>query len=61
VLLCLAGGMLGVLLSVWCVDAVRHLVPTDVPRLREVSIDSGVLTFSLGLSLLTGLLVGIVP
>ena len=61
VLLCLAGGVLGVQLSVWCVDAVRHLVPSDVPRLREVSIDSGVLVFSLGLSLLTGLLVGILP
>lgn len=60
-LLCLAGGMLGALLSVWCVDAVRHFVPPDVPRLREVSVDATVLLFSLGLSLLTGLLVGILP
>ena len=60
-LLCLAGGLLGVLLSVWCVDAVRHFVPPDVPRLREVSVDATVLLFSLGLSLLTGLLVGILP
>jgi putative ABC transport system permease protein len=61
VLLCLAGGALGVLLSVWCVDAVRNFVPSDVPRLRDVSVDATVLGFSLGLSLLTGLLVGILP
>jgi len=61
VLLCMAGGVLGVLLSVWCVDAVRHFVPPDVPRLREVSVDVTVLLFSLGLSLVTGLLVGILP
>lgn len=61
VLLCLAGGLLGVLLSVWCVDAVRQFVPPDVPRLREVSVNSTVLTFSTGLSLLTGLLIAILP
>jgi putative ABC transport system permease protein len=61
ILLCLAGGVLGALLSLWCVDAARHFAPTDVPRLGEVSVDSTVLMFALGLSLLTGLLVGILP
>ncbi|MGZ0172158.1 MAG: FtsX-like permease family protein [Planctomycetales bacterium] len=61
VLLCLAGGALGVLLPVWCVDAVRNFVPSDVPRLCDVSVDATVLAFSLGLSLLTGLLVEIFP
>ena len=61
VLLCLAGGALGVLLPVWCVDAVRNFVPSDVPRLCDVSVDATVLAFSLGLSLLTGLLVEFFP
>jgi putative ABC transport system permease protein len=61
ILLCLAGGTLGALLSVWCVDMVRHFVPPDVPRLREVSVDATVLLFAVGLSLTTGLLVGILP
>jgi putative ABC transport system permease protein len=61
VLLCLAGGALGSLLSVWCIDAVRLFAPTKVPRLGEVSVDSTVLMFALGLSLMTGLFVGILP
>ncbi len=61
VLLCLAGGVLGVLLSIWGVDLVRHFVPDDVPRLRDVAVDSTVLLFSLGLSLATGVLVGVIP
>ena len=61
ILLCLAGGALGALLSIWWVDAVRLFAPTNVPRLGEVSVDSTVLMFALGLSLMTGLLVGILP
>lgn len=37
VLLCLVGGLVGVLLSIWCVDAVRLLAPSDIPRLRPAS------------------------
>lgn len=60
-LLCLAGGAAGVLLSVWSVDIVRTLAPPDVPRLLNVRVDPAVLAFALGLSVLTGVLVGSLP
>lgn len=60
-LLCLAGGAVGVLLSIWSVDVVRALTPPDVPRLLNVRVDPTVLAFALGLSILTGVFVGSLP
>ncbi|MBI1314634.1 FtsX-like permease family protein [bacterium] len=60
-LLCLAGGAAGILLSFWSVDVVRAFAPPDVPRLQTVRIDVLVLAFALGLSVLTGVLVGGLP
>ncbi|HEU5218949.1 MAG TPA: ABC transporter permease [Gemmatimonadales bacterium] len=60
-LLGLSGGMLGLLLS-WA--GVRLLVaraPTTVPRLAELSVDPTVLGFTLLLSVLTGVLFGLIP
>lgn len=61
VLLCLAAGAVGILLTVWSIDVTRALAPPNVPRLQDVSIDLSVLGFALGLSLLTGILVGLLP
>lgn len=60
-MLCLAGGLFGILVSIWSVDIVRALAPQDVPRLGEVRVDLGVLGFAIGLSVLTGLVVGVLP
>ena len=60
-LLGLAGGLVGVLLAVWCVDAVRLLAPPDIPRLQTVRVDAVVPLFATALALLTGVAVGILP
>jgi putative ABC transport system permease protein len=61
VLLSLAGGVLGLLLAVWVTAALVHATPAGVPRMNEVSADSWVLSFTLGLSVLTGIVFGIFP
>jgi len=59
--LAMAGGVLGLLLAVWCVRALRGVVPDMFPLLQHMSVDLPVLAFTLGLSALTGLLFGLVP
>jgi predicted permease len=61
VMLALAGGALGLLLAMWGIAALIHLSPTNLPRVQTISLDSHVLYFTLALSLLTGLLFGLVP
>ncbi|HEX8188381.1 MAG TPA: ABC transporter permease [Pyrinomonadaceae bacterium] len=60
-LLGLAGGAAGLLLSVWGVEAIIKLSPATVPRLAETNIDARVFLFALGVSILTGLVFGIAP
>lgn len=60
-LLSLVGGGLGVLLARIGLDVVLRLQSGNLPRLHEVTIDARILVFSLGLSLLTGLVFGLVP
>jgi putative ABC transport system permease protein len=60
-LLGLAGGLLGLVLAYWGVNALRALVPPNTPRMDEVQLDSMVLVFTFGVSLLTGLFFGLVP
>jgi putative ABC transport system permease protein len=61
VLLAIGGGAAGVVLATWGLDALLALAPTNLPRSAEIRLDSGVLLFSLGLSIATGLLFGIAP
>jgi putative ABC transport system permease protein len=60
-LLGLLGGGLGLLLAPWAVAGLIKLAPQDVPRLAEARIDGGVLLYTLGISLLSGLVFGVVP
>ena len=60
-LLALLGGTLGLLFSYWGVNAFVAGARTLLPRLDEVSIDYRVLMFTLGLSVITGLVFGIAP
>ncbi len=57
----LAGGLLGLALAYWGVDALRALAPAKTPRMDEVQIDPLVLAFTFGVSLLTGLFFGLAP
>ena len=61
VLLALLGGMAGLLLSRWCLMIMVRFGSEAVPRLGETQTDGWVLLFTLGVSLLTGLLFGLGP
>jgi putative ABC transport system permease protein len=61
VMLSLAGGALGLLLAVWWSDLLVTLGKDDIPRAVHVGIDWRVLGFTLGVSLLTGLIFGLAP
>ena len=61
VLLSLGAGVLGVLLAFWGVRGLVASLPDNVPRADEIGLNVQVLTFTLLVSLLTGLLFGIAP
>jgi predicted permease len=60
-LLSAAGGVVGIALATWSLDALVAFAPADLLRAPSLSIDLRVLLYTLGLSMLTGLIVGIVP
>ncbi|MEW6735010.1 MAG: ABC transporter permease [Acidobacteriota bacterium] len=55
------GGALGLLLGFWGIDLLIALSPDNTPRLDEVSVDFRVMGFTLLLSLLTGIIFGLLP
>jgi predicted permease len=59
--LSIAGGALGLLLAMWGMDALLSLVGDGLPRSQEVRLDGRVVLFTVGVSVLTGLLFGLVP
>ena len=61
VLLAVCGGLAGILLARWGLDALLALAPPNLPRVADIHLDPGVLVFSLVLSVITGLLFGIAP
>ncbi len=61
VLLALVAGSLGLLLAWWTLDALVALIPSDVPRTGAISLNAGVFSFALLLSIVTGLVFGLVP
>ncbi|HME10466.1 MAG TPA: ABC transporter permease [Bryobacteraceae bacterium] len=60
-LLSLIGGLAGIATAIGTLSFILHFVPSNIPRLSEVNIDWRVLAFALLISLLTGLLFGLVP
>ena len=61
VLLAGLGGLVGLLLAYWGTDLLVSLIPETVQRLWKISVDGRVLCFTLGVSLLTGVLFGLTP
>jgi len=61
VLLSLLGGAVGLLLAVWWSDLLIALGKEDIPRAVNVGIDLRVLGFTLGVSILTGVIFGLAP
>ena len=61
VLLALAGGACAFLVTMWIVQALRTILPPEIPRLQEIRIDSEAAWFTLAASLLAALLSGLAP
>ncbi len=61
VLLSLIGGALGLLLSVWLTDVLVAISPANTPRFDEIHPDARVFAFTLGITVVTGLLFGLAP
>jgi putative ABC transport system permease protein len=61
VLLSLIGGALGVVLARVGIRALLSAYPASLPRTSEVTVDMPVLLFTLGVALVTGVLVGLAP
>jgi predicted permease len=55
------GGAAGVALAAVAVRVLRAVVPANVPRAADIAIDPRVLLFALGITLLTGMLFGMMP
>jgi len=60
-LLGLAGGALGLIVAGWGTKLALTALPTTLPRAEEVGLDRRVLLFTFVISLLTGILAGLVP
>ena len=61
VLLGVLGGAGGILIAWAGLYAVRTINPGNIPRLAEISIDARVLAFTAAISILTGVIFGLVP
>jgi putative ABC transport system permease protein len=61
VLLSLSGGLLGVWLAMWGIDLLVALSPGHLPRPAEIGIDNRVLGYTFLVSLLTGIVFGLIP
>jgi predicted permease len=61
VFLALCGGATGVVFAIALLRGVIRFVPKDLPRLDQVSTDFRVLAFAIFVSLLTGILFGVLP
>ena len=68
VLMAVAGGIVGLAIGVWGARALLTISPADLPRIDELNnggilamLDYRMLGFTMGISLLTGILFGIVP
>jgi putative ABC transport system permease protein len=61
ILLSLCGGLFGLLLAVWAVPVLTRLSAGSIPRVEEISLNFSVLSFTLLISLLTGIVFGLIP
>jgi predicted permease len=61
VLVAAAGGACAFLISIWMVQGLATILPSDIPRLAELRVEISVGWFTLGISLLAALLSGLAP
>jgi predicted permease len=61
IVLGIAGGVAGLALAYGALQLLVAIAPANLPRIENISIDSTALLFTLGISLLAGLLFGLIP
>ncbi len=60
----LLGGLgcgVGLVFGIWGLDALRSILPSNVPRIDEVTLNTPVFVFAIALSLVTSIVFGLVP
>ena len=60
-LIALVGGVLGTVLAVWGTKALLALAPANLPRVNAVQVDLRILLLSFAVSLVCGVIFGLVP
>ncbi|MEY2578985.1 MAG: hypothetical protein QOI49_1809, partial [Verrucomicrobiota bacterium] len=55
------GGLFGLLLAQWGTDALVKTIPQNIPRISTIQLDASVLIFTMLVSLVTGVVFGLVP
>jgi len=61
VMLSVVSGLIGLGLSIWLIKLLIAISPADTPRLDEIGIDLRVFGFTLGVTVLAGVLFGLFP
>jgi putative ABC transport system permease protein len=61
VLLALLGGTLGAVLAAWAIPLLMAMAPPGLRNFKEIGLNGQVLGFSFGVSVVTGILFGLVP
>ncbi len=61
ILLSLLGGLVGLLLAAWGLQALLALMPFDLPRANGIALNGSALAFAFGLCLLVGFVFGMLP
>ncbi len=61
ILLSSCGAIIGLVLAVLGTQAITHLTTLDIPLLASVGVDFGALAFTAAVSVLTGLIFGLIP
>ena len=60
-MLAIAGGIAGIGMAAWLVRVLVGLAPSSIPRPAQIGLDANVLGFAIGISIATGLLIGLAP
>jgi len=61
VLLSLVGGVVGLAITEWGVNAVLAVAPGSVPRIENIGVNAPVLLFAFGISITVGIVFGLLP
>jgi predicted permease len=61
VALSVIGGALGLLLALWGADLLLAIIPNNIPWVTEIALDRNVFGFTLGASVVTGVVFGLTP